>query len=268
MSSKISVSALRGVPESLLLPMYFRAVEARSAVPLIVDSKAAEMIEQLDHDFAGLGEASMDQFFAVLRVREFDRRARAFLAAHPNGVIVDIGCGLDTRFERLDNGTMEWFGLDLPEVVALRRQLLRETPRSHFLAGSALDVVWMEQSTFHTNQGLLFLAEGVLPYFQEADVRRLVIALKDKYPGAELVFDAMSPLFVVIHNLELMLRRTSFRLGWGLRNSQDLESWAPGIRLVREWFYFDEPEVLARRLRLLRYIPCFRKGTWVAQYSL
>jgi O-methyltransferase involved in polyketide biosynthesis len=55
---------------------------------------------------------------------EFDRRTQAFLARVPAAVVVHIGCGLDTRFERVDNGQVEWYGLDLPEVIELRRQLI------------------------------------------------------------------------------------------------------------------------------------------------
>jgi O-methyltransferase involved in polyketide biosynthesis len=80
-----------------------------------------------------------DKVFTLMRVREFDRCALAFLGEHPAGVVVDIGCGLDTRFERLDNGQLEWVGLDLPDVIALRKQLLPEMPRTRLIACSALD---------------------------------------------------------------------------------------------------------------------------------
>jgi phosphatidylethanolamine/phosphatidyl-N-methylethanolamine N-methyltransferase len=64
-----------------------------------------------------------------MRVRQFDAFARAFLAGRPGGLVVDIGCGLDTRFDRLDDGQMSWLGLDLPEVISLRRQLLPNAER-------------------------------------------------------------------------------------------------------------------------------------------
>ncbi len=129
-------------------------------------------------------------------MREFDRRAAAFLAEHPDGVIVDLGCGLNTRFERIDNGRVKWYGLDLPEVIALRKELLDETPRSHLLGCSVLDFSWMDALSGQAGKPILFLAEAVLVYLEEADVKRLVQTLAGRFPGAELVCEAYSPVVI------------------------------------------------------------------------
>lgn len=80
----------------------------------------------------------------ALRARHVDQKARDFLEWHPEGVIVNLGCGLDTRFYRLDGGRLHLFDLDLPEVIDLKRQLLAETERYHFVASSVLDFDWMD----------------------------------------------------------------------------------------------------------------------------
>ena len=188
----IEVADLRGVPESLLLPLYFRAVESRRSKPVIVDQSAAELIRRINYDFSAIGEGSLDQLFAVLRTREFDRRAQSFLSEHPDGTVVDIGCGFDTRFQRLDNGRMRWFGLDLPEVIDLRLQLITEMKRTKLIATSALDFTWLNLLEVPTGQSVLFLAEGILPYFKENEVRHLLIALTANFPPSQLVCDGMS----------------------------------------------------------------------------
>jgi O-methyltransferase involved in polyketide biosynthesis len=108
-------------------------MESQRPDALVRDPKAVELVGQLDYDFSGIQRLKNDSVNYLLRMREFDRLAWAFLEEHPDGVIVDLGCGLDTRFERVDNGRMEWYGLDLPEVIELRQALLDETPRSHFI---------------------------------------------------------------------------------------------------------------------------------------
>jgi O-methyltransferase involved in polyketide biosynthesis len=45
--------------------------------------------------------------------------------AHPEGLVVNLGAGLDTRFYRLDNGTITWIDIDLPEVVAFSPEPIR-----------------------------------------------------------------------------------------------------------------------------------------------
>ena len=134
-----SIRNLNVVSQTLLTPLYFRAMESQRLDALVRDPKAVELVSQLDYDFSDVQRMKNEQVNFLLRMREFDRLARAFLTEHPDGVIVDLGCGLDTRFERVDNGQVEWYGLDLPEVTELRKELLEETPRNHFIGCSVLD---------------------------------------------------------------------------------------------------------------------------------
>jgi len=150
----------------------------------------------------------------VLRNREFDRYARDFLVRHPDAVVVHIGCGLDSRFERVAerNGQVEWYDLDLPEVIELRRKLLGdEAGRYHFLPYSAFDLRWLEIISSYRQRPFLFLAEGVFMYFDETQVKSLVLALQKRFPGAELVFDAFSPYLIRMSNLRFTLSKLSAR---------------------------------------------------------
>ena len=125
MPEKIS-PFLTGVPETLLIPLYHRAQETQRPDAMLKDDKAVEILGKLDFDPRRFKLQQHDVIGLVCRVREFDRFACDFLIAHPDGVVVHIGCGLDTRFERVDNGRVEWFDLDLPEVIELRRKLIGE----------------------------------------------------------------------------------------------------------------------------------------------
>lgn len=110
--------------ETLLIPLYLRAIETQRSDALIRDDKAVALVKQMNYDFSRIKLSALDQVACVLRLREFDRYARDFLARYPEAVVVHIGCGLHTRFERVDNGQLEWYDLDLPEVIELRRKLI------------------------------------------------------------------------------------------------------------------------------------------------
>jgi O-methyltransferase involved in polyketide biosynthesis len=265
-----TIRNLNALSQTLMIPLYFRAMECQRPDALVRDPKAAELVGQLDYDFSGVQRLKDEQVNYLLRVREFDRQARAFLAEHPDGVIVDLGCGLDTRFERIDNGQAKWYGLDLPEVIALRKELLDETPRSHFIGCSVLDFSWMEalgsQAGKRGQPGwpFLFLAEAMLVYLEEADVKRLVTALAERFPGAELVCDAYSPVVVRFHPRPPAVPRPR----WGLKDDRDVEAWAPGIRLLSQWYTFDEPEPRLGAFRLMRHIRFIAKVVRVVHYRL
>jgi O-methyltransferase involved in polyketide biosynthesis len=121
---KIKLQSQNIVAETLLIALYARALKAQYPVPLVRDDKAVALVEQIDYDFSRFKLRGHDQATIIMRLREFDRRAQDFLARHTQAVVVRIGCGLDTRFERVDNGQVEWYDLDLPEAIGLRCKLM------------------------------------------------------------------------------------------------------------------------------------------------
>ncbi len=250
---KRKVADLSPVERTLLIPLAYRAIESRQPQPILKDPCAVEILKGFDEAIvSGDRPPDMDQMATMMRCRRFDRYASSFLELHPDGIVVDIGCGLDTRFQRIDNGQMLWFGLDLPEVIAIRRELLPETDRGHLIATSVLEFAWMD--CLPTRRPVLFLAEGVFPYLDEADVRRLMIAFRERFPGSDLVFDAISPLSIFIHRFSPDVRKTKVHLGWGLADSRALETWGAGIHLVEEDLYCTEKEP---RLGFYHYILSF-----------
>ncbi len=257
-----SIRNLNAVSRTLLIPLYFRAMESQRPNALIRDPKAVELVSRLDCDFSDVQKLKKEQVNYLLRMREFDRQARDFLSEHPAGVIVDLGCGLDTRFERTDNGLVEWYGLDLPEVIELRKELLAETPRSHFIGCSVLDFSWMEALSGQVGRPILFLAEAVLVYLEEADVKRLVQSLTGRFPGAELVCEVYSPVVVRFHPRPAAVAQPR----WGLKEDREVEAWAPGIRLLSRWYYFDQPEPRQGAMQLMRYVPCLARVVRIVHY--
>jgi len=259
-----SIRNLNEISQTLLIPLYFRALESQRPDALIRDPKAAELVSQLDCDFSGVQKMKNDQVNILLRAREFDRQARAFLAEHPDGVIVDLGCGLDTRFERIDNGQVHWYGLDLPEVIELRKELLEETQRSHTIGCSVLDFSWMDALRNQTDKPILFLAEGLLVYLELADVKGLIQAMTRRFPGAELVCEAYSPFVIRFHP-----RPSAVALPrWGLKDDREVETWAPGICLLNQWCYFDKPEPRQGAMQIMRYFPFLARAVRIVHYRL
>ena len=99
---------LSGVAETLLIPLYMRALESQRPDALIKDEKAVALVAQSGLDFSQVRQIRMPELLNVMRnlfTREFDRYARDFLSRHPEGVVVHIGCGLDSRFERVESAT-------------------------------------------------------------------------------------------------------------------------------------------------------------------
>lgn len=263
---------LSGVAETLLITLYIRALESQRPDALIKDDQAVALVTQMDYDFERIKSIQMDEddkVTIILRTREFDRLTREFLARHPQSNVVHIGCGLNARWERVDNGAVEWYDLDLPDVIELRTKYMDHAgARYHLLAGSAFDPSWMETLDADRRRPFLFLAEGVFMYFEQAQIKSLVLALQDHFPGAELVLDAFSPYLVRMNNLRFAMSKFGARYHWGLKRGRDLETWGMGIRLLNEWFPLESPEPRLAHVRWMRHIPLLAHVIGIFHYRL
>ncbi len=240
MSEKIAID-LGNVQKTMLLPLWGRAVETQKDHPLLVDHTAREMVEKIDYDFSTITSniSPLSQAAWIMRSLYVDDILRNFLASHPRGTVVNIGCGLETNFERVDNGLLTWYDLDLPDVIALRQQFLKENARRKFLTGSFLDDAWLDQ--LQVTDGVLFVAAGVFYYFEESEIKAFFIRLANRFPGCEIVFDVSSPTGVKVANKRVIesagLDERSY-LKWGLKNTAVLTSWDHRFQLLETRFYF------------------------------
>lgn len=263
----MTVPNLQGVASTLLVPLACRALESTRPDAILRDPRAVEVYTALGghRDFL-MGMSAVDMFVTAMRVRQFDAFARDFLVRNPAGLVVDLGCGLDTRYDRLDDGRMSWLGVDLPEVIELRRRVLPDGARCKTLAQSMLEISWLDEVARFARP-VIFLAEGVFPYFSTADVRPLLTAMAARFPAGELVFDAASRFISRHHNrTSSVLKRSGVRIRWDARNPQELETW--GLHLLAHWYYFDKPEPRLRAFRWIRFIPFMAKATGIFHYRL
>jgi O-methyltransferase involved in polyketide biosynthesis len=280
--SETKSQILSGVPETLLITLYIRTMESQRPDALIKDEKAEALVKKISDDrlydfnrMKSLHLSDANRLVIILRNREIDRYAQDFLARFPDAVVVHIGCGLDARFARVDNGQVEWYDLDFPHVIELRRKLIGdEHGRYHFLACSVLDNAWLETVSVHRQRPFLFLAEGVFMYLQEAQVKSLILTLRDHFPGAELVFDCYSPTHVWVNNFQVTTLGRIAGTQWGIWHSQKLEGWGnasptgAGIRLLDEWWWLDEPEPRLARYRWLRPIDSLFRTLRIYHFQL
>ena len=258
--------------ETLLIPLYIRALESERPDALIKDANAVALMRQMDQrklQNTLVKVQDETRVAIVLRNRQFDIYARDYLMRYPNAVVVHIGCGLDTRFERVDNGKVEWYDMDFPEVIELRYRLVGgDIERYHLLAGSVLDETWLNAVNEQHQRPFLFLAEGVFMYLTLVQVKSLVLNLQIKFPGAEIIFDAFSPFFAWAHNLRVDKTKIGARCHWAIKHGQELEPWSDGIQLLEEWFPFEQPEPRLGAMRYLRWIPLLTRTMCVLRYRL
>ena len=276
---------ISSVSATAFITLFARATETQSRNPIHSDPQAVALVEKLRPHFAR-SQRALEQQLAqgrippmvvvtmALRARRMDAYARDFLARHPSGVIVNLGCGLDTRFHRIDDGCTVVYDLDLPAMIDLKRALLDEGPRYHFIAASVLDYAWMERLDRSTPH--LFIAEGLFMYLSEEQVKALVIEMRQRFPGSELVCEVFNRFWLRDPWKRWVDRKMQRQLSFspdatfqsGLDDSREMEQWAKGIHLLDDWSYFDDGEPKLGVFNLLRHVAFFRKIQWTVHYRL
>ena len=190
------------IQETLIIPLYGRALCSRKFPHLFTDRTAAELLERIDYDFSALERKSdsLMQTFGALEVamRQSDLafEVRDYLNTHPKAAVVNLGCGLDQTGRSCDNGQCRIYNLDLLDVMAVRETLLPAGERERNLAADLNDFSWFDAIDTPTEDGAVFFAAGVFYYFRTEQVCALCEAMAERFPGGRLVFDAAGPTAV------------------------------------------------------------------------
>lgn len=226
---------LTGVPETMLWTLHNRASEARRPDTWLHDPECVRIYESIDYDYARSFGPPDDSH--PMRSRLFDEAVRPWMQAHPGGTVVELGAGLETQFQRCDDGRVRWICIDVPEAMAVRDRFIQPTQRCRHIARSALDLGWMDE--VDASGGLFVTAQGLFMYFHEQDVRRLLVAVIERFPGVEIMFDAIPPWFSRKTLEGGGFRRTRDylvpRMPWGVRCGRVgplLRGWDSRIREV------------------------------------
>ncbi len=187
---KEKVTIKRGPPqETLMLPLYGRYKANQMYPQLFKDVTAKEIISRIDYDIEQSDMGKGPQFVYGLRQDVAERKARVFLSKNPEGILVNLGCGLDTIFDHIDNGRCRFANIDFPEVIEFRQKLFDPKDREVNIGRDANDHAWMDEIGYRPGDKVFIMSLGVLFYFQPEDVKRLVDAIGRHFPGATMCFD-------------------------------------------------------------------------------
>ncbi|MDA0565692.1 class I SAM-dependent methyltransferase [Streptomonospora sp. S1-112] len=275
-----ALARLSPVERTLLVTLAGRARDDRRPAPYLGDPMPAAVLERLGTDPARLGVGSVVSLATALRSAMLDRAVRAFLSAHPDAVVVELGAGLETRRHRLRPGAgVDWYDVDLPAVAKLRRALLPPEPlsaggaRAHLVAADATAPDWL--AGLPRDRPAIAVADGLVGLLPPDRARALLTALAAHFTEGELVFNAYPRLVARTIGAQPVLRRMGIPRGYtgfGFDDPRHVEALVPGLSFVEERFGTQErgaamPPALRLTAALFARWPAqSRRGVWVVRY--
>ncbi|MBR0163199.1 MAG: class I SAM-dependent methyltransferase [Lachnospiraceae bacterium] len=197
MSQKVKIEK-DTVQETLVMPLYGKAWCVKNYPDLFHDMDCQKIMEQLDYDFSTMraqeGSIRMKIASLAASVRQYAlvQEIRTYLKDHPKALVVNLGCGLDTAGHQADNGECRFANVDFPNVIEIREQVLASTEREKNIASDLNDHAWIDQVDFRKEDGIVLIASGVFLYFRKEDVKRLFIAMAERFSGGKLAFDGQN----------------------------------------------------------------------------
>ncbi|MEN1682003.1 MAG: class I SAM-dependent methyltransferase [Planctomycetota bacterium] len=243
---------LTGGPETMLWTLHNRANEAMREGGILDDARAIEVYRAIDYDY--LARFGRPEPSHAVRSLVFDEQVQAFLSAHPDGVIINLGEGLETQRYRVASPRALWVSVDLPEAIAVREQFIPADEQHVHVACSATDPAWLNQVP--RDRPVMITAQGLFMYFDESTVAETVAAAAEAFPGGVLVFDTVPAWFANKTTRPGGWRWTPTYtmppMPWGVNRNRIagvVRGWSPRIESVEEVPFFTRwPRGIARWL--------------------
>ena len=226
------------IQETALITLAIRASETSRPNARIRDPKAKEIIDAL-----GVDVSKVDPFLShegvVARTIIFREELKRLLKKYPDAVCINLGCGFDDKFSQVDNGKIEWYDVDLPDQIAVRRKVYEDRPRCTMLDGDALDGAWMSALPQDRSTNIIVM-EGVLEYFTKEQTATCLHMLCDSFAHGFLVAE-MNSMFMVKHSKQHdAIKNTNATFKWGTKSGAEFVELEPRMTLLSEHSYNEE----------------------------
>ena len=224
---------LSGVNETMLIPMYARYLESKRKKPDFYDATAIKVVEALDYDFKKHAKNKMNMWGCAARTTILDKQVKKYITEHPTASIINIACGLDDRFTRVDNGIIKWYNIDFVDVMKIRENIIPVHDRVTNIVGSVLDFYWISQ--IKDKKEVLVIAEGILMYFTEEEVKSLLETIAISFDNCTLICELMSNWMVENQRLHDVTKNTSAVFKWGIKHTEDVTKLCDKFKMTGEY---------------------------------
>ena len=247
---------LGDVETTALIPVAIKANETLSKNPRVKDPMAVEIVKHLKMDTAQFNKF-LSREGVIARTIMLDKTVRDFVAANPDAVVVNLGAGFDNRFERVDNGRITWFDVDLPDLIAARRKVFPERERVTMVAANILEDNWIgmvKNAASAKSAPVLFLAEGLFMYLTLEEIGTLLNLLKNNFEHGTLVAEQNCPMMVKNQKHHDTVSKTNAVFKSGTKSARELEPLCPGIRVTEEHSFNEEMRKYSLRAKIFAFL--------------
>ena len=217
------------VQHTLCMPLCGRMIAARKYPDLFPDRDAERIVRELGEDISGRAMYRLQYMWINCVIRQYNLawEIAEYLKQHPKATVVELGAGLSCLRRQMGNTTNPWYCLDMDNVISLREKHIPKGEREQNVVCDLNDHSWFDHISFDPAKGIVFTAGGLFYYFEKEQVRRLLCAMAERFPGGMITFDAVNSLGLKGVNAEVKLAGKKTKSFFSLEQPKKvLESWS------------------------------------------
>ncbi len=258
---------LTDVSKTSLATLRSHVIVSQKRNPIINDPMAAYCLEKLillasDREKTLLFDKKLPTSLTnhiAIRARKYDLIANDYISKNPSCTVINLGCGFDTRFWRINSKKCVYIELDLPEIISIKAEILKKHLTYELIGCSVLGLSWLDKVTSKSDKNVLFLAEGLFMYLPKMEVTNIFMAISKRFYRSQIVLEVVTEKYTRGIWKKIIERKIKRLLGldagssynFGVTNAFELETYGNGLKVIDEWSYVEDPDI---RPRILKYL--------------
>ena len=261
---------LSSTASTLLITLYSRAAMSRSNM-ILEDKKAEEIISLAGYDEKKLKVSKKLQALLTIRAYIIDVHTQEFIKKHNSDCnIIQLGCGLDSRYIRMNNNKIKWYDIDFYATIEMRKKYYKKSENYKMIASNVCNFSWIDKIE-DLNKPTLIIGEGLFMYLTEQDNNLVLNKLATKFKDCELIMDVFNTPSVAFSRFAPSLRRVHANLSFGFNHHNVIEKMCPFKHMKTQYYYDcekinDLPNLLKLRFKIRRDFNIFKKVQRIEVY--
>ena len=177
---------MNNVNKTLYIPLYGKAYVSKKGI-ILSDKKAESIWDAEGFPLKGKSKSKWLAYYMGMRSAVFDRWLNEQIKSTQDVVVLHLGCGMDSRIERVKAINHEWYDVDFPEVIKERKRFYNETENYHMIEADVRDAGWIQNLPKEKNT--IVVMEGISMYLSNEELKAVLKNITEHFKCVSLLMD-------------------------------------------------------------------------------
>lgn len=234
---------MNNVNKTLYIPLYGKAYVSHKGI-ILEDKKAEEIWEKEGFKLKGKSKSKWLAYYMGMRSKVFDNWLIEQMNKDKDAIIIHIGCGMDSRINRVGTNNHDWYDVDFPSVIDERKKYYKETDKYHMIKSDVRENDLVKK--LPKNKNAIIVIEGVSMYFRLTELKKILKELEIHFNKINILMDCYTEFAAKASKYKNPINDVGVTSVYGIDNPKVLEE-NTNIIYIKE--YEMTPDSLVNELK-------------------